>query len=111
MDRYVIHNIVEHIRTQPEFPFDVLDVTESLDDVLGYFGLCPQLEKMEKEEMTRELAKLALAGELAEMNRLVETGISCHLDRVMQRLHPYRHGCRERPSVSPSEFVKEVRLQ
>jgi len=45
------------------------------------------------------------------MSRLVESGLTCHLERVMQRLHPYRHGRRSDPSMSTAEFVKKVRLQ
>ena len=71
MDRFKMHNMMEHIKTQPEFPFDALDVEESLDNVLSYFGLHPQLDEQERHEITRDLLKLALSGELAEMLAVV----------------------------------------
>ena len=105
MDRYIVHNMVEYIKMQTEFPFDVIDVEESLDDVLGYFGLHPQLDEQERHEVRRDLLQLALSAELAEMQRIVDLGLMSGLERVRNTLLP-----RQRPSVSPSQFIEKLRL-
>ena len=72
MDRYKIHKAVEYIRTQPEFPFDGVDVEESLDEVLAYFGLHPQLDDGERQVMREELLPLAWSAQEAEISLLAE---------------------------------------
>ena len=82
MDRYKIHKAVEYIRTQPEFPFDGIDVEESLEGVLAYFGLHPQLDEDEREVLRQELLPLAWADEETEMFRLAELSVSAGLEHV-----------------------------
>lgn len=72
MDRYEIHKVVEYIRTQPEFPFDGVDVEESLDEVLAYFGLHPQFDDEERQVLREELRPLAWSAEEAEIALLAE---------------------------------------
>lgn len=105
MDRFNTHNMVEYIKTQPEFPFDTIDVEESLDNVLNYFGLHPKLDEQERHEITRDLIKLALSGELAEMQRIVDLGLMPGLEHVRFTRLP-----RPRPSISPREFMEELHL-
>ncbi|VGO13690.1 hypothetical protein PDESU_02247 [Pontiella desulfatans] len=105
MDRYNTHNMVEYIKTQPEFPFDAIDVEESLDNVLCYFGLHPKLDEQERHEITRDLLKLALSGELAEMQRIVDLGLMSGIDHVRNTRLP-----RQRPSISPAQFMEELHL-
>ena len=71
MNRYKLHMVVEYIRTQPEFPFDVYDVEDDVQQVLAYFGLHPQLDDEERNELKRDLLELALASQLAEIERTV----------------------------------------
>ena len=73
MDKYKIHKAVEYIRIQPEFPFDGVDVEDSVEAVLAYFGLHPQLEDDERAELMSELLPLAWAEEEAEMAYLAES--------------------------------------
>ena len=73
MNNNAIHNMVEYIRTQPEFPFDGIDVEESLDDVLAYFGLHPQLEDDERQQLREDLLQFALQDELAEVSQLAKS--------------------------------------
>ena len=108
MDQYVIHSMVEYIDSRDEFPFDCVDVEESFEDVLAFFGLYPQLSQDEEHEVKRRLLQKALAGELAEMSRLVELGYDCPLSRILLRLHPYRHRPEKARSMSPAEFVDKM---
>jgi hypothetical protein len=61
---------------QDEFPFDVLGVEESVDEVLAYFGFFAQLSEIDQEELRCELTRLAEASEWAEMAYLVEQEVS-----------------------------------
>lgn len=105
MDRYALHNMVEYIKTQPEFPFDVIDVEEALDDVLAYFGLHHKLDEQERHEIRHDLLQLALNAELAEMQRIVDLDHMAGLDRIRNTLL-----LRQRPSISPSQFMEKLRL-
>jgi hypothetical protein len=87
MDRYKIHKTVEYIRTQTEFPFDGIDVEESLEEVLAYFGFHAQFDDEEREELRKDLLQLAVQAELAEMSRIVELGSTAGLDRVRDARH------------------------
>jgi hypothetical protein len=82
MDRYKIHKVVEYIRTQPEFPFDGVDVEESLDEVLAYFGLHPQFDDEERQVLREELRPLAWSAEEAEIALLAEE------TRLVGLMHP-----------------------
>ena len=72
MNKYQMHCIVEYIRMQDEFPFDVLGVEESLEEVLAYFGFFAQLTEAEREELKTELTKLAEESEWVEVAYLVQ---------------------------------------
>ena len=91
MDRYNIHKMVEYIRTQPEFPFDGIDVEESLEEVLAYFGLHPQLDEDERRQLRQELLPMALEDEFAEVSLLAEQGMSSGL--VLVRGEPRAERC------------------
>lgn len=72
MDKYKIHRAVEYIRTQPEFPFDGTDIEESLEEVLAYFGLHPQLDEDERQELRQEILPMAAEDEETEVSRLLQ---------------------------------------
>jgi len=72
MNKYQMHCIVEYIRMQDEFPFDVLAVDESPEEILAYFGFFAQLTDAEREELRGELTKLAEESEWSEVAYLVE---------------------------------------
>lgn len=70
MNRYKLHRIVEYIRTQHEFPFDVIDVIEDIEAVLSYFGLHPEIDDQERMELLHDLYPIASEAELAEIAQL-----------------------------------------
>ena len=72
MNPFEMHRMVEFIRAQTEFPFDVLDVEESLEHVLGFFGFHPELDGDSQRVLRRDLVPIALAAELGEVARLSE---------------------------------------
>ena len=74
MNAYKLNWIMEYIKAQTEFPFDVMDVDESVDAVLAYYGIHPRLDDDERTELRRELGDLAWRSEVAEIVRLVMTG-------------------------------------
>ena len=67
MSRYKLYRIVEYIRTQHEFPFDVIDVVEDIEAVLSYFGLHPEIDAQERMELLHDLYPIASEAELAEI--------------------------------------------
>ena len=71
MKSYKVHCIVEHIKQQRDFPFDVLDVKEGLDGILFFFGFGVELDSPERWMLGQELEKLAEKAELSEAGRLV----------------------------------------
>ena len=108
MNRYRLYGIVEYIRRQDEFPFDVLDVEENLDKVLEYFGLYPQLDEAEREELRTALESMAAEGEWTEIARLVSQEQERELNwmdpgaespEVFLRIH------RQAKSVMPGEWL------
>lgn len=104
MNRYVVHNMVEYIKTQAEFPFDAMDVEESLEEVLGYFGFHPQLDEPAREQLREDLLPLALGTELGEMQHLAESANAaetfCFPARVLG----------QHPRMSPAQFMEKMRL-
>ena len=109
MDKYVVHNMAEYIKTQPEFPFDAIDVEESLEEVLGYFGFHPQLECGERELLRKDLLQVALSAELAEMQRVVDLGLTSGLERVRDTLYGRSRFLRQPPLVTPAQFMERMR--
>jgi hypothetical protein len=69
-------------------PFNALDVEQSLEEVLEYYDLHPDLTVREFRELKKELLKLTLKAEMDEMVRTLDTGITSGVDRVMRRLFP-----------------------
>ena len=91
MNRYGLNGVVEYIRMQDEFPFDVLDVEDSMDDILEYFGLYPGLNEDERAELRTALESMAAEVEWAEIAWLV----SQEEDRELKWMNPRA----ERPEV------------
>lgn len=110
MNRQQMHNIVEYIKTQPEFPFDALDVEESVEEVLSYFGLHPEIDSLERDELRADLLRLAIEAELAEMARAVEIGPDLVLDLIGEKLHPGITSRRNRSSVYTQRPIDNVHL-
>jgi len=114
MNRYRMNSMVEYIRMQDEFPFDVLDVEENLDEVLAYFGFFAQLTEDGAAEIRTALADIAGAAEWAEMTRLVGQ----EDDQLMEWADP-KGECRDvfllihhrRKSVPPEEWLESLSVQ
>lgn len=70
MNNAKLHGIVEYIRAQGEFPFNVEDVEEGLSSVLNFFNVFEALTSEEAMVLKEELANLALQEEEAEAVRL-----------------------------------------
>ena len=66
-----IHFIVQYIRQQGEFPFDVMDVEAGIGSVLAFFGVTEPLEQEDVRVLREEFQKLAAAEQSREMARLV----------------------------------------
>lgn len=105
MDNQIIHNMVEYMTQQAEFPFDCMDVEESVDDVLSFFGFHLEMSPAEQQQVKGDLLNQALSVELREVSRLVEGEASM----ILAGLRPYRRGCFREPSVSAGEYVQKVR--
>lgn len=70
MRKYRIHQTIEYIRSQLEFPFDAADVEERLDTVLAHYGVEIALTPEERQEFIRYLLPRGLAFEVGEMARI-----------------------------------------
>ncbi|RLI97247.1 MAG: hypothetical protein DRO96_01090 [Candidatus Aenigmatarchaeota archaeon] len=64
-----VHCIVEYVKQQCGFPFDVLDVSEDLDAILFFFGFSVELDRYERWLLKQEFEKLAEEAELGEASR------------------------------------------
>lgn len=71
MNARKLNYIAEYVRTQEEFPFDLLDVEENLDGILGYYGFFPALDESDRYELRKAFDEIAEDAEWAEMARLV----------------------------------------
>jgi hypothetical protein len=70
IDRHKIHRIVEYIKLF-EFEFEISDVEENLDNVLGNYGLLEiDLTAEEYKLLKNELLPLAEEYEFSEVSRL-----------------------------------------
>ncbi len=70
MRNYHIHGIIEFLLGQVEFPFDSIDVEESLDDVLIHYGIDETFTADEEAEIRRYLLPRGIGFQIAEMQRL-----------------------------------------
>jgi hypothetical protein len=111
MNQYAMHNMVEYIKTQAEFPFDALDVDESLEAILDYFGFHPQLDASDSEQLRQDLYPLALSTELGEMQHLAEAEGMEELESVGKPLGMWlRVLGRQERSITPARFMEKMRL-
>lgn len=72
MYSFKVHAIVEYIKTQGQFPFDVEDVAEDLSHVLGFYEVLETLSTTEEGILKEDLTTLAYEVQDAEVARLVE---------------------------------------
>ena len=70
MNRYKVHAIVERIRRASEFPFNIEDVDECPELVLGFYGINEELDPDDSELVRRELRAMAEAEECMEAARV-----------------------------------------
>lgn len=69
MNKQELHHLIEYVRHQSEFPFDVSEVEEQLEVVLSHFGIDSELDTSERMEVIRCLRPRGLAFEVAEASR------------------------------------------
>jgi hypothetical protein len=75
MNRLILHSIIEHIKGKGEFPFDVEDVDQDVQNILCFFNILDPFDKDDTELLREALRKMALEEEEAEAVRLaVEAG-------------------------------------
>jgi hypothetical protein len=112
MNEYEMHNMVEFIKTQAEFPFDAADMDESVEAVLGYFGFNVQLDESEREQLRQDVYPLALAEELAEMHHLAELEADAGLEGIGKPSVVWLRVMSRQPrSISPARFMENLRLR
>jgi hypothetical protein len=88
---YVVNDVdtaLHYVRRQRSFPFDVVDVERSLDEVLAYFGFGTTLLGDDRRRVRRELLRIALGAELTEMAQVIDRGLTSGLERLCRKLHP-----------------------
>ena len=69
-NNYHIHQIIEYLLAQLEFPFDSIDVEESLDEVLTHFGIDETFTADETAEIQRHILPRGISFQIREMQRL-----------------------------------------
>ena len=70
MNNWKLHNIVESIRADGRFSFNVEDIEEDLSEVLAFYNIGDFLEQNEVKVLQRDLIEMALQEEFAEASRL-----------------------------------------
>ena len=67
-----VHAVIEYIKFQNDFCFDVLDVSESPQNILNHYGIFLTFSQEEIHMIQQELKKLAEEFQTHEMVRLYE---------------------------------------
>jgi len=70
-----VHAVIEYIKYQNDFCFDVLDVLESPENILNHYGLFLSFTEEEMKMIQAELKKLAEEFQTTEMVKLYEKEI------------------------------------
>lgn len=70
-----VHAVIEYIKLQNDFCFDVLDVLESPEQILQHYSIFIDFTDAEKQMIQKELIKLAEEFQTTEMVRLYEKEI------------------------------------
>ena len=101
MNKTKVNQILNYIKTQNEFPFDVFDVDDQ-ESVLGYFGFHPMLDDEERDIIRNGLLEMAEAAQTAEMARMMTS------EPVPQRLYRKRYCTKIEQSVSVKEWLETL---
>jgi len=72
MNVVLLNSVIGYIRSQDDFPFNVEEVEEDIDEILLFYNVFESFSAQEWDVLKAELKKLALAEEQAEVARLVE---------------------------------------
>lgn len=64
--RYVIHQAIEYIKQDPEFPFDTHD---DYRDILGHYGITISLDHDDEPVLREGLRRIAEEAQTAEVAR------------------------------------------
>lgn len=70
-----VHAVIEYIKFQNDFCFDVLDVLESPQNILNHYSIFLTFTEKEMKLIQQELKKLAEEFQTNEMVRLYEEEI------------------------------------
>lgn len=101
MNKTKVNQILNYIKIQNEFPFDVFDVDDQ-ESVLGYFGFHPMLDDEERDAIQNGLLEMAEAAQTAEMARMMTA------EPVPQRLYRTRYCTKIEQSVSVKEWLETL---
>ena len=72
LNPYQINKLVEYIKNNSEgMVFDVIELTENLDDVLNYYGFFLDIDDEDKEIIAKELLPLAHNFQTREVEKMV----------------------------------------
>ena len=71
-----VHAVIEYIKNNNNFCFDVIEALESPEDILNYYGIYLIFSNEEMEIIQKELKKLAESFQTSEMVNLYEKEIT-----------------------------------
>ena len=66
--RYRIHQAIEYIKQDPEFPFDTHD---DFRDILAHYGIAINLEQDDEPALREELRRIAEEAQTTEIARQI----------------------------------------
>jgi hypothetical protein len=81
MSKYKVAKIVAYIRSCGEFPHDIDDVIEGMQDILTEYGIYSILTDSEYYLIADELLELAEKAEISEAVRWASQHLVCGKDR------------------------------
>jgi len=84
MNNQKIHGVIEYVKYQNDFCFDILDVLESPQNILNHYGIYVELSIEELQMLQKELLELAEVFQTSEMVKLYEKELDIKLMRWLE---------------------------
>ena len=69
MKNMKLHYMVEYMKSEKDFPFDVEDIENEIHMVLSWFGILEHFNAEELAILKKDLSQIALKQEYREMTR------------------------------------------